>query len=131
MITLTIVQHYLRWHYTRAINEFWHVAKNLLWFTVNFFSLTQLIRSLFSPFRRITEERGERFNFEDLAGYVLISLISRLLGFILRSIIILSGTVATIGLGLLTLLTFVFWLIAPLVLITMIGFGIQLLITPV
>ncbi len=77
---LTILHHYLIWHYTRAFGEIRHVAKNLLWFVVHFFSLPQLIRSFFAPYRRMTEERGNTFNLEDLASFVIIGLISRIIG---------------------------------------------------
>jgi hypothetical protein len=124
------MRHYITWHYTRALTDYWHVAKNLLWFVINFFSLPQLTKSIFAPFRRITEERGDRFSFEDLAGYVIIGIISRIIGFILRLTIILAGTAATLSLLVLIITTYVFWLIAPVALITLFVLGIKLLITP-
>lgn len=124
------MQHYLSWHYSRALKEFFHVAKNLLWFIINFFSLPQLIRSLFAPFRRITEERGNRFSLEDLAGYIIIGIISRVIGFILRLTIILTGATILILLSVLFAFTYVFWLMAPLALVAMIAFGLHLLVTP-
>ncbi len=118
---LTILHHYLAWHYTKAFGEIRHVAKNLLWFVVNFFSLPQLIRSLFAPYKRMTEGRGNAFNLEDLASFIIIGLISRIIGTILRTTIILSGIVALIILIALIIGTFIFWLTAPLAIIVLIG----------
>jgi hypothetical protein len=128
MLFLTVAQHYIHWHYATAPKELRHVAKNLIWFLINFFSLPQLTRSLFSPYRRITEERGSTFNFEDFAGYIIVNLISRIIGLILRLAIILSGLMAVLILCLLIVVTYVFWFIAPLVLLSLIIIGIRLLI---
>lgn len=124
---LTILHHYLIWHYTRAFGEIRHVAKNLLWFVVHFFSLPQLVRSLFAPYRRMTEERGNVFNLEDLASFVIIGFISRIIGFILRSTIIITGLFSLAALFALTIATFVFWVTAPLAIVTLIVIGLQLI----
>jgi len=95
MLFVSILHHYTLWHYTRAFTEILHVWSNLFWFVVNFFSLSQLARSFFSPWKRITESRGKTFSFEDLSGFIIINLISRIIGMMLRTAIILSG-VATL-----------------------------------
>lgn len=120
---LTILHHYLIWHYTRAFGEIRHVAKNLLWFVVHFFSLPQLIRSFFAPYRRMTEERGNAFNLEDLASFVIIGLISRIIGMILRTSVILTGLLALAVLLVLIIATFIFWVTAPLAIVTLIIIG--------
>lgn len=127
MLFLSIVHHYLLWHYSRAFLEIFHVWLNLMWFVVNFFSIPQLLRSLFSPWKRIVEDRGEKWNFEDLAGFILIGFISRLIGFILRSIIITIGLVALFIVVFSGFAVYAFWLVAPLVIIGLLGFGITLL----
>lgn len=122
---LTILHHYLVWHYTRAFGEIRHVAKNLLWFVVHFFSLPQLIRSFFAPYRRMTEERGNAFNLEDLASFVIIGLISRIIGMILRTVVILCGLATLSILLVLIVATFVFWITAPLAIVTLIIIGLR------
>jgi hypothetical protein len=127
MLVLSILHHYLLWHYGRAFGEILHVAKNLYWFVYNFFSLKQLLRSFLSPWKRMTEERGDTFSFEDLASFVIIGLISRLVGMILRSVIIIAGVCSLILLTLGVILTFVFWIGAPLLLVLAMYFGFMLL----
>jgi hypothetical protein len=76
----------------------------------------------------MTEGRGEKWNLEDLASFIIIGLISRIVGALIRTIVIFLGLVAlavTITFG---LVTFVFWAVAPLVIIGFLGFGITLLI---
>ncbi len=129
MVLLSIAKHYITWHYTRALREIWHVAKNLLWFVVHFFSLPQLFRAYFAPFRRITEERGRSFSFEDLAGYLIINLISRLIGFILRSVIIVSGLLSLLVLCLGILILYILWLAAPVTVLGSLLLGLSVMVT--
>ncbi len=127
MLFVSILHHYLLWHYTYALLEIFHIWNNFFWFIINFFSLPQLIRSYFAPWKRMTEDRGQTFNFEDLAGFVVIGLISRIVGMILRTTIILFGTTALILLTIGGLLVYLFWLLAPAVLIGSLLYGIILM----
>lgn len=128
MLFLSIMQHYLLWHYTRAFSELFHVWLNFLWFTMHFFSVPQLLRSWIAPWKRITQDRGEKWNLEDLAGFVIIGFISRLIGFILRTIIMFLGLIALTITIILGAVVFVFWVTAPVSLIGLLGYGLTLLI---
>lgn len=128
MLFLSIINHYLLWHYTRAFAELFHLWMNFLWFTIHFFSIPQLMRSWFSPWKRIVEERGNTWNFEDLAGYIVIGFFSRLIGFILRTIIISIGLVALTLLLVSGVAVYLFWVLAPFIIIGLFGFGITLLV---
>ena len=127
MLFLSIVQHYFLWHYSRALKDVFHVWLNLLWFILHFFSIPQLLRSWASPWKRITTERGEKWNFEDLAGYLLIGLISRLIGFVIRTVVIVAGLLATLVVVLLGFMTYLFWITAPISIIGILVAGLTLL----
>jgi hypothetical protein len=128
MLFISVLHHYLLWHYSKAFGEIYHVWKNLFWFVINFFSLPQLIRSYFAPWKRITEERGNSFNFEDLAGYIIINLISRLIGILLRTIVIATGIFSLITLSVGVVLTYIFWATAPIIIVGCLYYGVLLLI---
>lgn len=127
MLFTSMLQHYILWHYTRGLKEIFHVWSNFFWFTFNFFSISPLTRSYFSPWKRITEERGNTFNLEDLAGFVIINIISRLIGVILRTIIIFSGLVCILALSIGLIVTYVFWLLAPAILLLCFYYGLVLI----
>lgn len=129
MLFLTIVQDYLLWHYSRAFLEIFHVWLNILWFIVHFFSIPQLLRSWISPWKRIVEQRGRKWSLEDLAAYIIIGFVSRLVGFILRTIIIIIGLSALLLAVAAGFATYAFWVAAPLFIIALLGFGITLLVT--
>lgn len=129
MLFLSIMHHYLLWHYSRAFLEIFHVWLNLLWFIVNFFSIPQLMRSWLSPWKRIVEDRGEKWNFEDLAAFVIINIISRIVGGILRTAVIVTGLVCLTIMTIAGFAVYVFWIFAPVLIIALLGFGISLLVT--
>lgn len=123
MLFLSIAQNYFLWHYTRAFQEIFHVWLNLLWFTVHFFSLPQLFKSWFAPFKRITEHRHKGDSLEDLAGYVIINIMSRLVGALMRSILMLLGflclTIIIIG----GIMTYLLWLALPIIAVGLLVVG--------
>jgi hypothetical protein len=128
MLFLSIVHHYLLWHYSRAFLEIFHVWLNFLWFVVHFFSIPQLLRSLFSPWKRIVEGRGNKWSFEDLAAYVIIGFFSRLIGFFIRFTIILIGLLSLLFVVVAGFAVYFFWIAAPLIIIALFVFGFTLLL---
>ncbi len=128
MLFLSIMHHYVFWHYSRAWLELFQVWRNLLWFVIQFFSIPQLMLSWLAPWKRMTEGRGEKWDLEDLASFIIINIISRIIGAIMRTIVICIGLVSlavTLAGGIATI---VFWALAPLVIIGLMGFGFTLLI---
>ena len=127
MLFLSIAHHYLLWHYSRAFLELFHVWFNFIWFVVHFFSIPQLMRSWISPWKRMVEDRGNTWDLEALASFIIIGFISRIIGFILRTVVIFLGLVslfATIASG---LIIHVFWIVAPIAIIGILGFGLTLI----
>ena len=124
-----IVKDYFKWHYTQAFHEVLHVWHNLLWFIVHFFSIPQLTRALFAPFKRITESKARTFSFEAIASYIIINTLSRLIGACARGIVICLGLVAVCICFLLGLIVFLLWAFAPMLIVTSLGIGISLIVT--
>lgn len=121
------IHDYFIWHYTRAWWELWGVWRNYIWFTVHFFSIPELMRSWFAPFKRITESRGNTWNTEDLAAYVIINILSRFVGAVARTGVILVGLVAllvTIAVG---FLVYTVWMVLPLIIIGLLGASLSLI----
>jgi len=126
MLFASIISDYFVWHYTKAWFLMWGVWRNFLWFVIHFFSLPQLMRSWFAPFKRITEERGERFNLEDLAGFVIIGLLSRLVGAIIRTVIIALGVVTLMLTVVGGFVTYLVWALVPFIILGLLGMSISL-----
>lgn len=123
-----IAQDYFLWHYTRAFREFFHVWMNLIWFTIHFFSLPQLLRTWISPYKRITEERQQGFSFEDWLGTVLVNILSRIVGAILRTTIIIAGTASLLFVIAFGATIYVLWILLPILTLTLFIAGISFIL---
>lgn len=127
MFFLTIVRDYTIWHYSTALVAFVRLYKNFWWFTVQFFSIPQLSGSLLAPFKRITERRAGLFDIEAWAGFIIINIISRLIGFVTRLVIICTGLVSLILLCLVSVIWYGIWLAAPAIISYCLIYGLYLL----
>jgi hypothetical protein len=128
MLFAAIIRDYFVWHYTEAWFLIWGVWRNFLWFVIHFFSIPQLMRSWFAPFKRITEGRGDKFDLEDLASYIIIGFLSRILGALVRTIIIVIGliTLALTVIG--GFAVYLLWALVPFMIIGILGMSISLLL---
>jgi hypothetical protein len=129
MLFVSVAKNYFTWHYTKAFSELFAVWLNFLWFVTHFFSLPQLFGSLFAPWRRMTEDRRGVHSLEDWLGFIIINLVSRLIGATFRITIIVCGAISlalTIALG---IATYLFWLIAPVVITASLIVGVALLVS--
>lgn len=128
MRTVQIFWRYIAWHYTLAFADIWRISGNYLWFVRNFFSLGLLARTLFSPWKRLTERHG-RGTGESWFGAVIINTIMRLVGFLARSFTILVGFAALLATVFAIAVFVLLWLILPAVVIFLflagIGFALK------
>jgi len=127
MLFFSLLQHYLIWHYGQAITSYLRVYKNFWWFLVQFFSIKELLASLFSPFKRMTETRTKKFDLEDFFGALMINILSRLIGFVIRSFLIITGIVSLVTYSVFGLFFYGVWLIAPLLIPVCLVYGIWLM----
>ena len=108
------IVHYLKWHYGAGVTEFWLFWKNILWFGYHFFSLPLLWRTLFSPIFRIHEtSQGQGFDIQLILQNVLLNLTTRIVGFAMRTVVMLAGAVFEIAAAVCAGITFAIWLMFP------------------
>ena len=88
--------------------------------------MPQLLRSWFSPFKRITQARGQRFNFEDTAAYLIINLLSRFVGAFARTTLLVMGCAALLTTIIGGFVVYFFWLVAPVMIIGLFGASLSL-----
>lgn len=123
-----LIRDYFIWHYSSAIRELLHIWKNFLWFTLHLFSVPKLIKTWISPWKRIRAERTRSWDFEDFAGSLTIGLLSRLVGFLVRSIFIAVGSLFLLMVIFLGTALVLSWFVLPLLPLALIFTGIAILI---
>lgn len=127
---LAIIVNYIIWHYTRAILEFSHIYKNILSFLLNFFSIPILVQSYFAPWRRMGEDYTKNIvtDLEDVASVFVVNLIMRIVGMVMRTVIIVFGLLLVSVVALFYPVLLILWLILPLILVVLVMLGFGLLI---
>ena len=103
------------WWYSHG----WHIfiSKCHTWLAsiTDFFSMSSLIRTLFKPFRQISAEAAAANSSLDLKFRMFLDrLISRIVGFFSRLILLLVGVIAIIIGGVFSLLLIILWPLIPL-----------------
>ena len=130
MNLLSITKNYLVWHYSTAYNDIVHIWWNYIWFVNHLFSVPDVLKSLFAPFKRMQEEKSSILNHpEEFFSNLLVNFIMRLVGFFLRSVIMLMAflgfTVVIVG----GLLFITLWSVLPVLIVTLFMNGIKTLIS--
>ncbi len=119
-----LIQYYF-WHYGKGVRNFLSLWGNFLWFAYNFFSIPLLLKTLFSPFERLSEEYKKGLDVGALFGTLLVNTLMRFVGALVRLFIIGMGIVALFALGAIGLALFVIWLTLPLIVVAFVAFGIH------
>ena len=114
--------------------QFWEVPGNILraWgnflkFNLNYFSIPLLIKTLFSPWRRYAMSYGKGFDIGRYFTVFFSNLIFRILGAIMRIILIIFGLLAEIFLIFTGAILLFGWLVLPILLIFGLYHGFRIL----
>lgn len=110
--------YYVYWHYTQGFIELSKNLFNFIIFEFNFFSVKDLLLTLFSPFQRLKEEYNETsLDFEKILSTLFINLLMRIIGFIVRSFILVCAFICITFSLILIPFILLFWLVLPLLLL--------------
>lgn len=123
---LVFVKDYFIWHYSRALQEGFVIWDNYLRFISQFFSIGLLFRTLFSPWRRLKEYYSRGFDPTQYFDTLVINLVMRFVGFILRFATIIIGLCVELIAIITGTILFVVWLTLPFFIILCFSRGIML-----
>lgn len=124
---MPIVIIFWRWYYGEAIKDVLIAWRNYIIFSLNYFSIPLLLRTLFSPWRRDITRKPRGLDFQKLFEYIAFNSISRGIGFLVRFLTIIIGVVFFFLVLILGLLFFIIWLCLPFIIIGFLIFAIILL----
>ena len=118
------------WWYSKGWQVFINKIRTALSNIIDFFSMGSLVRTLFKPFRQISAESASSSSSLDVKFRLMIDrLISRIVGFLSRLILLIAGTVTIILGGVFSLILIAMWPVVPLlpiagIVLSIIGFTI-------
>lgn len=114
MQMLAVARDYLLWHYSAAYADILGIGRNFLWFFHHLFSIPDILKSLFAPFKRLREEPVSFFRHPKVFfANLFVNLLMRLVGFVLRTTIILFALTCFAAVIATTIIFALFWTALP------------------
>ena len=118
---------YFSWWYGEGLVGFWQAIEVMTAKIYNYFSISLLAKTLFSPWKRDSYS-VENASLDVRLRIMLDNLISRFVGFILRSVLILFGLAVTIIFFAFFLAIIAAWFLLPIVILILIFNGARIMI---
>ncbi len=118
---------YLSWHFIEVPQRIFKGWKNFLRFGLYYFSIPLLLRTLFYYWHGYHWTRKRGFDIGDFIYIFLSNLILRIIGLILRLILIIIGIFFEISVFLGGILIFLIWFGLPIIFVLGLVFGIKLI----
>jgi len=125
---LFFLPNYLLWHYGYALKNFWGIFTNYIWFIYNFFSIKILFRTFFAPWKKMGEDYSKGFDLKKFFSTLVINTMMRLIGVIMRLIVILIGLASLVMVSIIGIIFFFSWLLAPFIVLIFFIFGLTSII---
>lgn len=122
-----VILRFWGWYYSGAVKSLLKIWQNFIIFVREYFSIFLLLKTLAYPWRRDSTKYGRGFSIKNFLETLSFNLISRGIGFFMRSVTIIVGVVCLAGAIVLGVVALIIWVFLPAILIFMIGFGLLLL----
>lgn len=131
MTSMPIAVVFWRWYYGQSVKEVLTAWRNYIVFSLNYFSIPLLLRTLISPWRRDITKKPRGFDFQEIFEYIAFNAISRGIGLIVRFITIIIGIITLLFVLIFGFLFFIIWLCLPLIILGLFILAIILLLNNV
>ncbi|MBU2563987.1 hypothetical protein KKA23_00155 [Patescibacteria group bacterium] len=112
-----IILIFWKWYYTKGVKNILFAWKNFILFSVEYFSIPLLLKTLFSPWKRDITKKPRGLDLKKIFEYISFNTISRGLGFVIRFFTILVGILFFLLTLIIGCFIFIIWLILPLIFI--------------
>lgn len=128
MIFENIVFQYIFWQIFEVPKNIFKAWKNFFLFYLNYFSIPELVKTFFSHWRRYRWEYPKGFELGIYFEVFFSNLISRSLGVVLRTFLIIAGLIWEIFIIFSGLLVLIGWFLLPILLILVLWHGLRILL---
>jgi len=129
MIAILTIFPYIFWHFVEFPKKLSKAILNFLKFGARYFSIPFLLKTLFSHWHRFSWQYPRGFDPLVYLEVFVSNLISRTIGFILRTFLILAGILFEIFIFILGILVLIIWYLLPLISIFLFFYGLSILFT--
>ena len=105
------------WQFYEMPKFLLQVWNNYFMFATNYFSFTLLLKTFFSPWRRYKWRYPRGFDIGEFFSTLISNLFSRIIGAMMRLVLIITGIFLQIFVLLTGLVIFIAWLLLPFIII--------------
>ena len=119
---------FFRWYYSIAIRNIFSIWGGYLTATLHYFSISLLLRTLFGYWHKDIEAYGRGFDPARYARVLVMNMISRGVGFVIRASTIIFGLATELLLVVTGVLFLLVWLAAPVLIVAAVIKGFSLVI---
>ncbi len=105
------------WQFVQVPKFLFEVWNNYFNFAGNLFSVPLLLRTFFAPWRRYSWNYPKNFNIVEFFNTIISNIFSRILGAIMRLVLIITGILFQIFVVIAGLIIFIGWIILPFIVI--------------
>lgn len=114
---LDLFLEFIKWFYFKAPKDIFKIWQNFILFGYNFFSIGLFLKTYFYPWRYYQIQRERGFNFKNFLEVHIFNLFSRLIGFTIKSLIIILGIFAESLIIFTGISIILIWLFLPILII--------------
>ena len=108
---------WLFWQFYEMPKFLLGVWRNYILFALNYFSLPVLLKSLFAPWRKYRWNYPKGFDVVEFFSTVISNTFSRLMGALMRIVLIVVGIIFQIFVIFAGLMVFLLWILIPFIII--------------
>jgi len=108
---------WLLWQFLEMPKFLLHAWNNYFIFATNLFSLPLLLKTLFAPWRKYKWRYPRGFDAMEFFGTFVSNIFSRIIGCIMRIILIVAGILFQVFVAIAGLIIFICWILAPFIII--------------
>lgn len=105
------------WQFYEMPAFIWQIWNNYFLFALNLFSLPQLLKTFFAPWRRYNWQYPKAFDIKEFFNTFISNVFSRILGAFIRSILIIIGIIFQIFVVVAGFAIFASWLLLPFLIV--------------
>ena len=105
---------FISWYFIEKPKNLLKIGKNFFLFSLKYFSIILLLKTLFSYWRSYKWSYGKGFDIKRYIEVFLSNLISRTIGAIIRFLLIFVGLIIQVLIVLITIIVIVLWFSLPI-----------------
>jgi hypothetical protein len=100
---------WIAWYFWSAPRDILRITRSFLRFGLSYFSIPLLLKTLFAPWRQYVWQYPRGFSLKEYASVFFSNVISRTIGAVTRTILIIVGLMAEFLMLVTGLIIFLFW----------------------